>query len=163
MTPYYVDNFLPKEHLETVKNIVFDESFAWYWNDKVYESTKLLNDKKNFYFSHILYLNEPKSSFYQEIINFFWESMDIKALSRIKVNCYSNNIFFEHGYHFDMPYPHKGAIFCLNTCDGYTKFKSGETIDSVENRIIFFDPSKLHTSTNTSNTKRRVNINFNYF
>ena len=122
MTPHYVDNFLSNEDLQTVKNIVLDENFAWYWNDKVYD-TELLNDKKNFYFSHILYLNEPKSNFYYNLIDFFWSKMEIKALSRIKVNCYPNNIFFEHGYHFDRPYPHKGAIFCLNTCDGYTKLK----------------------------------------
>jgi hypothetical protein len=163
MTPHYVDNFLSNEDLQIVKNIVLDESFAWYWNDKVYEDTKLLNNTKNFYFSHLLYLNEPKSDFYYKIVDFFWEKLEIKSLSRIKANCYPNNIFFEHGYHFDRPYPHKGAIFCLNTCDGYTKFKSGEKIDSVENRIIFFNPGEYHTSTNTSNTKRRVNLNFNYF
>ena len=32
-----------------------------------------------------------------------------------------------------------------------------------KNRAIFFDPSVPHTSTNTTNAKRRVNININYF
>ena len=36
-------------------------------------------------------------------------------------------------------------------------------IESIENRMILFDASRLHTSTNTTNVNRRVNINFNYF
>ena len=69
----------------------------------------------------------------------------------------------EHGMHQDYTYKHNGVLYSLNTCDGYTKFESGEKIDSVKNRAIFFDPSVPHTSTNTTNAKRRVNININYF
>jgi len=65
--------------------------------------------------------------------------------------------------HQDYEWEHKGALLSLNTCDGYTRFETGEKIDSVANRIIFFDPSIRHTSTNTTNDKRRININFNYF
>ena len=36
-------------------------------------------------------------------------------------------------------------------------------VDSVENRMIFFDPTKPHASTNTTDQVRRVNIVFNYF
>ena len=32
-----------------------------------------------------------------------------------------------------------GAIFSLNTCDGYTKFKDGTKVESVANRIVIFD------------------------
>ena len=38
-----------------------------------------------------------------------------------------------------------------------------DKIKSVANRMIFFDPTKPHASTNTTNKDRRVNINFNYF
>ena len=39
----------------------------------------------------------------------------------------------------------------------------GKKINSVENRMIFFDPNKEHASTNTTDENKRVNINFNYF
>ena len=84
--------------------------------------------------------------------------------NRIKVNMYPRaDLLFEHGYHRDRPYENRGALFALNTCDGYTKFKDGPKIESIENRMILFDASRLHTSTNTTNVNRRVNINFNYF
>ena len=68
----------------------------------------------------------------------------------------------EHSEHSDYPFSHKGALFSLNTCDGYTKFNDGTKVESVANRIIFFDASKNHQSTTTSNAKLRYNINFNF-
>ena len=38
----------------------------------------------------------------------------------------------------------------------------GEKFDSVANRILFFDPSKPHHSTSTTDVKRRLNVNINY-
>ena len=56
----------------------------------------------------------------------------------------------------------KGALFSLNTCDGYTGFEDGTQIDSVENRVVFFDATKQHHSTSCSNAPYRLNINVNY-
>ena len=69
----------------------------------------------------------------------------------------------EHGMHVDYDYPHKAAILSINTCDGYTKLEDGTKIDSVANRMLIFDGSTLHTSTNTTDQTVRININFNYF
>ena len=41
--------------------------------------------------------------------------------------------------------------------------KTGEKIESIENRLVIFDSKKLHASTYCTNKKVRVNINFNYF
>ena len=69
----------------------------------------------------------------------------------------------EHGQHRDYPIPHKGAIIYLNTCDGFTRLEDGTKVESVQNRILLFDASTLHNSTNTTNAKGRFNININYF
>ena len=69
----------------------------------------------------------------------------------------------EHGMHTDYNYPHKASILYINTCDGYTKFEDGTKIDSVANRMLIFDGSKLHTSSTTTDQPVRMNINFNYF
>ena len=53
-------------------------------------------------------------------------------------------------------------IFFVNSNDGFTILDDDTMIESVENRILFFDSSKLHNSTNCTNEKVRVNINFNF-
>ena len=68
-----------------------------------------------------------------------------------------------HKPHFDYTYKHKGAIFYVNTNDGKTILDKNKQIDSVENRLLLFEPHFLHKSTSTTNAKVRININFNYF
>ena len=90
--------------------------------------------------------------------------MKVKALIRIKGNCYpKTHEMYEHGMHTDYEWSHKSAIFSINTCDGYTKFEDGTKIDSVANRMLIFDGSNLHTSSTTTNQLSRMNINFSYF
>ena len=69
----------------------------------------------------------------------------------------------EHGMHTDDLFPHKAAILSINTCDGYTKLEDGTKIDSVANRVLLFDGSKLHTPSTCTNQPVRMNININYF
>ena len=70
---------------------------------------------------------------------------------------------YEHNEHIDFEYSHNAAIFSLNTCNGYTKLNDGTKINSVANRMLLFDASKPHCSTNTSDQTARFNININYF
>ena len=82
---------------------------------------------------------------------------------RIKANLFPNtHTLHEHPMHTDYDYCHSGAVFSLNTCDGYTKLKDGTKIDSVANRILLFDASEEHCSTTTTNVFARININMNY-
>jgi len=158
------DNFLSENELQFVKQVIFADDFQYSWYDKVVgnETNKELH---TYFLVHLLYDNKSGASKFYPILNaIFKNKLEIKELLRMKVNLYpQNDNLYEHGYHIDRDEPHKGALFSLNTCDGYTKFETGEKIESVENRIILFDPSVLHTSTNTTNEQRRVNINFNYF
>ena len=82
----------------------------------------------------------------------------------MKINAYPyTEEVHEHNNHIDYSFKHTGAIFSLNTCDGYTKLKNGRKIESVANRLLLFDSSKEHCSTTTSSTELRYNINFNFF
>ena len=164
-----VDNFLSEQEVMKLKSVVYDKLFAWYWFDDVsyHKDHPHYNYVNNnlFYMCHILY--EAPAYFtkqYQPIAEVFENKFDLKCVLRVKANCYpKSDKVEEHGMHQDYTYKHNGVLNSLNTCDGYTKFESGEKIDSVKNRAIFFDPSVPHTSTNTTNAKRRVNININYF
>ena len=111
------------------------------------------------YFYSGLYV-DPQSHVFVDILN----QLEVKSLIRIKANLYpsTDNIEYQ-SEHIDYDYSHKGAIFYLNTNDGFTTLEDGTKIESVENRILLFDPSKPHNSTTCTNDKCRVNVNFNYF
>ena len=161
-----IDDFLNKDDFEKIKSIIFDVEFPIFWNNNVTFANEHLDYKLDrYYLTHVLYTdNKPNSDFYDIISEIFLEKLKVKALNRMKINIYPrSDTLLEHGYHRDRPYEHIGSLFSLNTCDGYTLFKDGTKIESVENRMIIFDASLLHTSTNTTNVNRRVNINFNYF
>ena len=90
--------------------------------------------------------------------------MKIKSLIRVKANLYPNQSIKEiNEMHVDYDYKHKGAIFSVNTNNGGTLLKDGTKIDSLENRMLFFDASEEHDSVNCTDEKVRVNINLNYF
>ena len=53
------------------------------------------------------------------------------------------------------------AIFYVNTNNGYTKFETGDIVESVANRVVIFDSNIKHTGVSCTDEKRRVVINFN--
>jgi len=56
------------------------------------------------------------------------------------------------------------AVYYLNDNNGYTLFeKNNKKVMSKENRIVIFDAQMRHTGTNTTNQKKRVVLNLNYF
>ena len=104
----------------------------------------------------VSYLHEPIWKYFQK----GFPNIDI---IRMKVNCFpATSQVYEHLTHTDYDYPHKGALLCLNTCNGYTKMEDGTKIESVANRMIFFDTSKPHSSTTCSDQPKRCNIVINY-
>ena len=166
-----VDNFLNEKDFKRIKEVIFSDKFLWNWIDGVSyhkNNPNIQGDKKHLtYLAHILYHNPTKISPFWEHFAPIFDNMEadiVKSLIRIKINCYpQSNVLEEHGMHQDRPFDHKGMLIYMNTCDGYTRFESGEKIDSIANRIVFFNPFIKHTSTNTTNASRRVTINFNYF
>jgi hypothetical protein len=161
-----IDDFLDKEDFIFIHKMIMNEPFPWFYMDS-YRETGLDKDKTNnfSYYLHMLYDNDvPTSPHFEPIMKCILKKLDIKSLIRIKLNSYiRDDKLIEHDMHTDYNYINNGAVFSINTCDGYTKFEDGTKIESVANRIVFFDASKLHGSTNTTNKTRRVNINFNYF
>ena len=126
-----------------------EENWSWYMINMVY-----LMDAPQ---------NEICGKIYQMFVPKFKELANFRTMIRIKINAYPyTNVVKEHKKHIDFNYEHIGAVFSLNTCDGYTKFSDGTKVESIANRIVFFDASKYHQSTTTSNAKLRYNINFNF-
>ena len=158
-----IDNFLPEDEFEYIKNILFGIEFPWFYVPDISEQGLQIDNSS--YMIHLLYNNDlPNSEIFYQVYKCFKNKLEINSLIRMKVNMHLNsNKFRENPMHADYDFKHKGAIFSLNTCDGYTKLKDGTKIQSIANRMFLFDPSKEHCSTNTYDKDRRVNINFNYF
>lgn len=161
-----IDDFLDKKDFLFIHNLIMNEPFPWFYMDS-YRETGLEKDKTNnfFYYLHMLYDNNlPTSPHFETIVPHILKKLQVKTLIRIKVNSYAReDKLIEHDLHTDYDYSNYGAVFSINTCDGYTKFEDGSKVESVANRLVLFDASKPHCSTNTTNQSRRVNINFNYF
>jgi hypothetical protein len=158
-----IDNFLPKENFIKIKELILGKDFPWFYYSNI--SFKKESNGRLFYMTHLLYNNnQPNSSSYNFLKENLLNFMDIKSLIRVKANFYPNQSMKEiNEMHVDYDFKHKGAIFSINTNNGGTLLKDGTKIDSVENRILFFDPSIEHDSENCTDQKVRVNININYF
>ena len=168
-----IDNFLPLDVFDKLKTFLLPvdhkkgvEQMPWYYVpdplSNIINHTKV--DWRLFYLYHIIYEHTITSPFYERVVPYYWEQLNIKSLIRIKINMYPNTeTLKEHGMHMDYSFLHKAGIFSINTCNGYTKLEDGTKIDSVANRMLLFDASTPHCSTTTSDTTARFNINFNYF
>ena len=140
-----------QEYFEDLKNMYFEK--------------RKNNINNSFYMTHMIYFhpNGVLSPAYNVILPLL-AKMNISALHRIKANLFPNQGKQDvHPPHADLSYTHDGAIFSINTNDGYTLLKDGTKVKSVANRLLLFDPSLKHSSTTPTDTKVRVNINFNYY
>ena len=164
-----IDNFLDNEDFLRIKNKIMDNNFfAWFFMKNV-AIENITENNNAFYFVHTFFENWPNDppkgelSPYFKDLNPLIDKMNIKDLWRIKANMYPNqNKFIEHQSHADYDTPHQSAIFYINNNNGFTRLEDGTKIESVENRMLFFEGHKLHNSTNCTDEQVRVNINFNY-
>ena len=164
-----IDDFLPQDELDEVKNLVMSDRFPYYIQNAVACETEQKNSW-NWYATHTLYVNDfPRSEFCHEICDrFIPRFSNYKSLVRAKVNFYPwTEVLKEHSPHVDRNFDHTAAIFSLNTCDGFTRIYdssrgSFKRVNSVENRIVFFTGSSSHNSSTTTNAQNRYNLSFNY-
>lgn len=171
-----IDNFLPFEQFKrlehlTMYNADFPYTIRQFVANSPDEKTKFVEEVEsqywNWYAVHQFYNHIQLSPHCNDITHLFLRKFDememVKSLIRIKVNFYPwTNVVYEHVSHTDYPFENKGAVYSLNTCDGYTRMPNGDKVESVANRIVFFDASLPHSSSTTSNAKGRFNINFNW-
>jgi|TARA_R100001086_G_scaffold88717_1_gene43479 hypothetical protein len=156
-----IDNFLDKKDFINIKNNMESYDFPYYLQKEINSN----HDKNDLtcYFTHALFGQNSGFSNYFHIVQPLITKLKAKALIRVKANIYlKTEKVQKNEAHIDYDFEHKGAIFSINTNNGGTILDDNTKIDSIENRILFFDPSKKHSSTTTSNAKFRMNININY-
>lgn len=185
-----IDNALPYSVFEEIKNYILGEEIPWYHYENVtYPNDFKFNEKNsdkesiekskeiiakglntelidyNYFYSHMVYYNSritsPKVF---EILQPLLGLLNWKALMRIKINNYPKTPkIIHHQNHVDGNFKHNGALFYVNSNNGMTVMEKNKKISSVENKLVLFDSSKMHHSTTTSDTNRRITININYF
>ena len=180
------DKFLDKLTFYRIQKAILSTETLWVCVKNITGS--MLDQEKDAYFVHMIYDNgEVQSPTLGWIADTLKEAIGATTLMRVKVNLYPRtDILVHHTPHTDYNLPkstafngreiysedghreintrsldHKGAILSLNTCDGHTNV-NGEIFPSVKNRMLFFDPTITHNSTNCTDSPFRLNININY-
>ena len=158
-----IDNFLSKYLLDKIIFQLNQSDIHWKYNQTNDEDGLVSPLGENYYFVHMIYYNTVINQTSFQIVREILEKLNIQQLFRIKINLYTRTEnLIHHSDHRDMDISHKGGLFSLNTCDGFTVIE-GKKIESVANRMIYFDPSIPHHSTNCTNAPARMNININYY
>lgn len=152
------DNVLPEDIFNTLKQHII--SLPWNLSDGlVYDNETNLS---NYYFVHEFLFRHTLKSNYFHVLDPILEILQPNAIFRIKANLYTyTGSFIEHPEHEDTNFDCKNAIFYMDNSNGYTGIGT-EKIQSKENRLAIME-RMMHFSTNCSDQKFRITINFNYF
>jgi len=152
-----IQNFLDTETLSNIKNILLGENFPWFYsnftgNDKDYSDS---------FFYHYLFSNNQQSSLYfNSVLMPLISKLNFNYLLRAKINFYTKkNKFIKTAFHIDSTEKHTVALFSINTNNGFTLFKDGNKIPSIENQMLIFDGKLEHCSVSQTDEKYRININ----
>ena len=168
-----IDNFLPEEQFNEISNFLMGTGMIWNYNDEVdYPGS----NKSDFQFTHLFFKSDVGFiSPLSDLVKPFIDLLKARVLIKIKSNLnLKTDIHRESGFHYDHQFVGSRlpdgtltsytAIYYVNTNNGYTLFKDGNfKVDSVANRLVIFDSSKLHKAVDCTDEKTRVVINFNYF
>jgi hypothetical protein len=152
-----IPNFLDQKIFNDIKINILNTSFPWYFSP----TTGHDNDYSDFLFSHYLYKEDKQCSpFFNYILTPLISRLNFNYLLRAKINLYTKkHKEIKTEFHVDSYEKHTVALFSINTNNGYTLFKNGEKVPSVENQMLIFDGSLLHSSVSQTDESVRININ----
>ena len=166
-----VENFLDQENLNHLKIFFMSPRSQWRFKDSLVDKDK---QKKDGYFVHsfrdihpITFKDVlPISPNYSVLFNFMEKlknKVNFKQILRIRASLFPRREYLKADtFHVDYPINHKVCIFYINSNNGYTLFKSGEKVDSIENRLLIFDGLKEHATVVQTDKPARYIININY-
>lgn len=160
------DNFLDKKYFEHLQGQILNSSFPW--------TVSTVHEKlstTDYQFCHGVCHTENGnhiivSTFYNELKHLF-EKMGVFFCVGAKLNLLKQQDKpLEHPLHIDWldaPNNLLTSILYFNTCNGYTKFESGEKINSVANRLVTFPNYLKHSgAVNTCHEPHRIVLNIGW-
>lgn len=153
------DNFLQDSDFQNIKQLVEHPDLPWFYTGYVAHS----EDTSDEYFTHTFYTRNSVNSQHIGVLQPLFDALEVKALIRARaLRFVKNTTLIEHAKHIDFAFPHKTAVFYITTNDGFTRLQDGSVVNSVANRVVLFDGSTEHNSTNSTDKPRLV-VTINYF
>lgn len=122
--------------------------------------------KDEFYFAHTVIREGYSSPYFNDIkpiLYFIDDRLGFVIDSLIRINCTlttNQGVRKRTTMHVDFEMPHYTGIYYINTCNGPTVVEDTE-VESVANRFLLFDGSKMHCGTLQDDCHARTNIVFN--
>ena len=154
-----IDNFLGPDEFKELQDLFLGYKISWNCCNGV-----VLPGDGDYQFVHVLYNNYAPASPFFSNLSPIWQKIDPVSIVRSKANLNMKTpTHVESAFHSDVDNCIT-AIYYVNTNNGYTEFESnGMKVERIENRIVIFDSNEKHRAVTTTDTARRVVINFNYF
>jgi hypothetical protein len=164
-----IDNFLPNDIFKEFQSIFLDSKFPWYFSDYSVDPGDKISQ-----FCHAIYMDmEPISYCWEYIKPVLINGLELKnhqSILRVKVNATpSYSSILSKKFHYDIVEddgitvsPHNVAIIYINTNDGFTYFKDGAKVESIENRCVIFPGNLMHAGSTCTNSPVRIVLNVDY-
>lgn len=152
-----IKNFLPKEQFKSLQDLMFSNTFPWFFQPHQTE-----ND--GYFMSHnFFYNNKPNSIFYEDYIMPILNKIKINMVSEVRANLlFKTKKHIQSDFHVDKPFYCNTALLYMNTNNGYTILKNKIKIKTEENKLLIIDTKTSHAAVSQTDTDRRIVINFNY-
>jgi hypothetical protein len=160
-----LDNYISKVNQESIKKIVTDYCFPWYWNPTTAGNLKTKNQK--YQFTHTLFTDgKIISDYFNSICSCLnYPEFNTHQLVRIKLNLnvpYKNNKIVAPHIDTDI----KGAIsyiyYCIDS-DGpttlYENWWKKRKVIPKQGRVVRLKSSMYHTGATPKKSDRRIIIN----
>ena len=161
-----IDNYLPEGIADEIEEHFLSRNPLWRFQSKVADEqmhNRSTGKPSDCFWAFVIWrcpegITAPEFEHLVPII----EKLNYKALIRIKANMYpSTENLLEHAPHQDFSFNNKSALYYVNSNNGYTQIGDFK-VESVKNRIVVFDESRDHYSTNCTDAQVRVSVNFNF-
>ena len=174
------DNFLEQKEFDRIEKMLMGTDFPWFYNPDIDE----ISDVGKFQFVHLFYQDGVSQHYHVstsdriKMLTPIIQALQPFSIWRVKANLLTKtSTIVENKFHVDLSVDLNRSqalpkeklkqwttsIFYINTNNGYTKFETGETVESIKNRMISFPSHLRHTGTSCTDTRTRVAINFNYY
>ena len=159
------DNFLNDQDFKLVSTFLLSNKIPWMYNDSI---TGTETDYDGYQFVHTFFtVAKPfdcNNCRYSKFLDPIWTRLSPKYILRVKANLRPRTSeLVQSGWHTDTDIVQaKTAIYYLNTNNGATVFKNGESVQSKANRLVLFDSQLEHSGTSCTDERRRIVLNINY-
>ena len=168
-----IPNALPENEYQFVKEVFIDvdnkHNTAWVQDFGIAEKESKKANFDHLMFCHVGFVSGyPGTESFYKIEPIISKLLNVQRYLRLKANFYPRTKTIDkHPWHCDdfrreTGIDVKTALLSLNTCNGYTDFKDGPKVPSVDNTLIINPTDVLHMGTSTSDSNYRVNLNINY-